>query len=318
MKRCTPRLLSLSVAALAAAMTCIPAQAAPRAYVASDGNDARANSGCPLAGPCRSFQAAHNAVDSGGEIVALDTADYGPVTIGKSVSILGGSGFVAGIVVAAGNGVTIAKPGLAVVLRNLTITGAGGVHGVAMTAGDSLTLENCVISQASSDGVAVSGVADARIVDSLLRGNGGHGASFLDVARGHVVNSRFMGNGASGLVVHTAGNLAASTTVNDSLASGNAIDGFALRVTNGRTWMGLVRATASNNGGSGFRNERLLVLPLATMSVGGSTATGNAAGFNNSLSRFDAPPHFESLGNNIVRGNAADVLGVPIQTFSGL
>ena len=62
-----------------AAPAAVHAQAA-KIFVASYGNDA--NVGTP-ASPKRAFQAAHNAVAAGGQIVPLDTAGYGGLTITK-------------------------------------------------------------------------------------------------------------------------------------------------------------------------------------------------------------------------------------------
>ena len=74
----------LPALALASAVACSAAYAGQRAFIVSTGNDANAASGCTPAAPCRSLQAAHNAVDAGGEIVALDTAGYGPLVVTKS------------------------------------------------------------------------------------------------------------------------------------------------------------------------------------------------------------------------------------------
>jgi hypothetical protein len=105
------------IAAIALALAAAQAHAAQRAFVASSGSDVNVAAGCTFAAPCRSFQGAHAAVDAGGEIVALDTAGYGVVTITKSVSILGNPGTVPSISVASGNGVTIATPGVRVSAR---------------------------------------------------------------------------------------------------------------------------------------------------------------------------------------------------------
>src|SRR3954451_7005109 len=81
-------------------------QAAPtKIFVASYGNDA--NSGSP-ASPKRGFQAAHDAVAAGGQVVALDTAGYGALSITKSVAVTVAPG-VTGTVTTTGsaNGVTI-------------------------------------------------------------------------------------------------------------------------------------------------------------------------------------------------------------------
>ena len=54
--------------------------AAQRTFVSAGGVD---NPNCSLAAPCRSFASAIAATLSGGEVIVLDSAGYGPVTITK-------------------------------------------------------------------------------------------------------------------------------------------------------------------------------------------------------------------------------------------
>jgi hypothetical protein len=132
---------SVLAAILATASTA--AMALPqRTFVASGGDDANP---CTLALPCRGFTAALLAVNAGGEIVVLDSAGYGPVTIDKSVAIVAPPGIYAGITVTNGNGITMSTPGIDVRLKGLTITGLGGLYGIRVTAGSSLRIEDCTI-----------------------------------------------------------------------------------------------------------------------------------------------------------------------------
>ncbi|MBK8569515.1 MAG: hypothetical protein IPN81_05740 [Nitrosomonadales bacterium] len=61
-----------------------PAQAVTRAFVASDGGD---GNDCALATPCRTFAKAVTVVDTDGEVLVLDSAGYGPVTLTQSISL---------------------------------------------------------------------------------------------------------------------------------------------------------------------------------------------------------------------------------------
>jgi hypothetical protein len=164
----------LHSAAIACAIACSPAAAAPQAYVASDGADLNTRFDCRQIRPCRTFAAAISVVDAGGEIVAVDAADYGPVAINQSVSIIGNS--QAAIVATSGTAITIAKAGVDVVLRGLDIRAVGGLTGISMTAGNSLAIEKCVISNFAFDGVSVGTPATVRIVESVMSGNS-NGAS---------------------------------------------------------------------------------------------------------------------------------------------
>src|ERR1700693_1663297 len=107
------RLSAVVVAlSLLAAVAATPAEAAQRAFVSSSGSDANTAMGCGLATSCRSFASAQTVVSDGGEIVALDAAGYGPITVTKNVTITANPGFYAGIAVASGSGVMIATANL--------------------------------------------------------------------------------------------------------------------------------------------------------------------------------------------------------------
>src|SRR5207302_10677152 len=106
----------------------LPAAAVPRVFVSGLGNDANPGS---LTSPKRSFTSALTVTDAGGEIIVLDSAGYGPVTINKSVSIISPTGVYAGITVTSGNGVTVsAGASDVVILRGLTINGLPGFNGI--------------------------------------------------------------------------------------------------------------------------------------------------------------------------------------------
>src|SRR5258708_16913984 len=101
---------ALSVtAAIAAIVACSDASAlAQRTFVASYGNDANA---CSLALPCRSFGAAITQTSPNGEIIVIDTAGYGSVTVTKSVSIIAPAGGLSGINLGRGaDGLTVKLP----------------------------------------------------------------------------------------------------------------------------------------------------------------------------------------------------------------
>jgi hypothetical protein len=289
------RQFTLSTAAVAIAVACLPLHAAQRAFVSSTGSDANA---CTPSGPCRSFQAAHASVDAGGEIVALDAAGYGAVTITKSVSILGNPGFVTSVSVASGDGITIATGGVNVILRNLYINGVGGNFGVNMSAGTSLTLENCVVANFANSGVRVIAQAEVRIIDSTLRGNDLFGAIIAGNAAADIINSRFIGNASAGLHVESSTGGLTTAAVSDSVSSGNGV-GFVVNATSGTSRLAAIRTTAANNSSSGFHNQASSGATAIT-SIGSSMASANGTGFSNAGA---GTATFESLGNNIVRQN---------------
>src|SRR5436309_2080842 len=111
---------------LFAAVCLIAVPAAPgfaqsnRTFVSGSGNDT-GNTTCSRTSPCRSFGAAIGLTNAGGEMVVLDSAGYGPFTIGKAISI-SAEGVEAAITATTTDAITInAGPSDVVNLRSLTI-----------------------------------------------------------------------------------------------------------------------------------------------------------------------------------------------------
>jgi len=61
--------LTVLATALACSLVPAPAQARARVFVASYGNDSNP---CTFGSPCKTFQHAHDVVDAGGEVTAID------------------------------------------------------------------------------------------------------------------------------------------------------------------------------------------------------------------------------------------------------
>jgi hypothetical protein len=141
---------------LAAPLAALHAQAPTKIFVASYGSDANDGS---RGAPKRNFQAAHNAVAAKGQIVVLDTAGYGALTINKSLAITvppGVNGFVT--VTGANSGITInAGATDSVSLRGLIIEGGGtsisNTYGIEVASVGNLAVEDCTV---RSFGVAIN------------------------------------------------------------------------------------------------------------------------------------------------------------------
>ena len=129
--------------------------------------------------PCRSFGAAIVKTTSGGEVVVLDSAGYGPVVITKPVSIIAPPGVYAGVSVLSGTGVVVNPVVGKVTLRGLTINALGGTTGIDYQTGDALYLDHVVVGGFPTAGLNVLAAATGtvQINDSLFRGNG-IGATF--------------------------------------------------------------------------------------------------------------------------------------------
>jgi parallel beta helix pectate lyase-like protein len=120
---------------------------------AHSGSDANP---CNVIQPCRNFSAAMAQTLAGGEIIVLDSAGYGPVSIDKSVSIVSPAGVYAGVTAFSGNAITINTASLTVVLEGLTLNGLGGANGIGQALGGTLYVKRLVITGFSNDGISIN------------------------------------------------------------------------------------------------------------------------------------------------------------------
>jgi hypothetical protein len=135
---------------------------ATRTWVSGVGDDVNP---CSRTAPCKTFAGAISKTATGGEISVLDPGGFGAVTITKAITI-SGDGTLAGILAAGTNGVIVNAPATdRVVLRNLSINGAGtGINGIRFLAGKSLLVDNCTISGFTTRGIDVSLAASADVI----------------------------------------------------------------------------------------------------------------------------------------------------------
>ena len=171
-------LTRLPFALLGAVLGCglfaMPAQAQrARVFVASYGNDSNP---CSFGSPCRTFQAAHDAVAANGEVTAIDSAGFGPLNINKAVTITSPPGIEASIAAAAGGSAVAVAAGATdvVTLRGLTLNGGGsGGYGITFTAGAKLAVIDCVISNYTQYGILVKNSSATNtlvlVTNTLLR-----------------------------------------------------------------------------------------------------------------------------------------------------
>jgi len=307
--------------AFALFLSATTAMAGPRAFVASTGDDANTVSNCTLTAPCRSFQAGHDVVDAGGEVVALDTAGYGRLVITKSVTIMANPGVVASITSTGSfNGVGIVASGARVVLRGLNIlyTGTDFTYGVLFFSGDTLSIENCLISGFRSAAVSTNGPQRLTVVDTIMR-SVGNGITVTQGAGAEVVRSRLFGIGlGEGVAVVQSNNgIMSRASVSDTTASG-FFRGFAARsegTPNGPVRLSCIRCTASGNVENGFHSSA--ATGSVSMMVSSSMASDNGQyGFFQQQSGAGNAT-FQSLGNNTLHGNGAGATSGTITIVGG-
>ena len=297
-----PRRSLLLLSPLVLALAATDAFAAQRVFVRSNGVDAGA---CTLAAPCRGFTYAMTQVDVGGEVVALDAAGYGAVLINKSVTITANPGFFAGVTASSGNAIEITGIDVNVILRGLNLNGLGATHGVYMTQGSSLTMENCVVSNFGIHGIYIETAAKARLTDITVRGNGfvndGDGIRISHGALATITKARVSRNAFAGIGVVDGGNFTTGAIVTDSDTFNNAIGMAAGLTSTGIARLSVRGSSASNNfygifsAGASANSE---------VAVSNSIIAENDTGFLNNPGGT-----FESFGNNVLRGNVTPTSG---------
>src|SRR5438309_11902359 len=119
------------------ALTPVAFAQATRTWVSGVGDDANP---CSRTAPCKTWAGAISKTAVGGEIDALDPAGFGAVTITKGITLDGGGGQVASVLVSGTNGIVVqAGPSDVVILRNLRFNGIGtGINGIRFLAGGAL------------------------------------------------------------------------------------------------------------------------------------------------------------------------------------
>jgi len=281
MTKIAPSLFLASLFALGLNST--PAQALnTSSFISALGSDANP---CTRSAPCRTLAFAITETSANGEINMLDAADYGPVTIDKSISIVNDWVGSAGILVPPlGTGITINAGAADVIyLRGLIIEGGGvGSHGIVFNTGGFLTIENCVVRNLTSSGINLIPSANSTFsISNTYVADIGHGfgsSGILVTPNGSgavtaVLNRvESYNNGGNGIII--SGSLSTGSvqaTVADSVAAHNGSDGFAAFSNGATTAVTIVRSTAAHNASSGAHAQG----SGATLSLAQSTMTSN-------------------------------------------
>jgi len=268
-----------------AATTMLSAQAS-RTWVSGVGDDVNP---CSRTAPCKTFAGAISKTAAGGEIDALDPAGYGALTITKAITIDGGGGQVASVLVSGTNGIVVSANASTdgVILRNLRINGIGtGLNGVQFLSGKALGIENCAIFGFTQNGINIaSSGGRVWVTNSDVTNNAGHGVSVVSTAATSVSIDH------SRLELNNFGVLAGSNskvTVTNSSSSLNAF-GFVAQPAAGTGELDIQNSTASLNtntgvfsgGGAGIATTR-----IANVSMFGNTVAGIVAASNGTVQSY--------------------------------
>jgi hypothetical protein len=316
-------LFSLALPALAAAQ-------ATRTWVSGVGDDANP---CSRTAPCKTWAGAIAKTAAGGEIDALDPGGFGALTITKSITLDGGGGQVASVLVAGTNGITVAAGATdRVIIRNLRFDGlagngsslgTAGIDGISFLSGASLRLENVNIFGFAQQGVSdtATGPSSLVISDSTIADNFGDGV-LIDPSSGKgtaVLEGTSLEDNACGLVVSTVGGgsgpcgtgttgtgFTASVTAMGSSMSVNTTDGI-LSTGAGSNVFATSDLVTANGRGLDAENGGQLV-SLCGNAVGGNSSDGAPTSTLSTGCASTGPPGATgATGPQGPRGAAGDI-----------
>jgi hypothetical protein len=257
-----------------------------RTYVSATGRD---GTGCAESQPCRTFQAALAARAPGGEIYVLNSADYGPASINKSVTITS-AGAVAGVRATSDVAIQInASPSEAINLHGLNIDGGNrATVGIQFNSGRSLSIQKSSIRGFIQAGLNVSPSAKSAlfVLDSTVTQNGKNGVLLSNAATATLSRVTAFANGV--------GFFAAGSNVNATL--------FDVVASNNTYGIGASSASVTVRNAIVANNSIGIAADAgAVVRVGGSTITGNGTGWQTSNGG-----QIQSYSTNNLAGNAAD------------
>ena len=287
---------SLLVLAVVASPTAL-AQAT-RTWVSGVGDDANP---CSRTAPCKTFAGAISKTAAGGEIDALDPAGFGGVTVTKAITLDGGGGQVASILVSGSNGVTVqAGANDAVTIRNISFNGiGGGINGIKFVTGKALHIEHCTVAGFTNHGIDIEPTSGGGLIfvqDTISQDNTGSGIFALSTVTPVQVtidNSRF-DNNAVGVSAQDFSWFA----IRNSAASGNSQVGFLAKANAGTAVVSIANSTAGNNatgvqagGGAAPSTIRLTGVSVFLNLTGVATsANGSIASFGNNYNSGSGGP----------------------------
>jgi len=232
---------------------------------------------CTVPDPCRTFGVALSRTNSGGEVVVLSTAGYGPFTINQSVSIISPPAYHAAMAPTTGAAITVNAPGATVILRNLYLNSLGGFTGVSITSDSIVHIEGLVVNGFLLNGISVESsgtTAEVFVKDTEIRGNGEAGI-YLGPSSGTAIASidhvRLEENNYG-----VAADSGVSVSIRDAVAVKNTIYNFFFR--NGGMLLPL-RATVEDSLAADSLGDGFVALDGARVTVRDSAALRNADGF---------------------------------------
>jgi hypothetical protein len=281
------------------ALTTAAQAQATRTWVSGVGDDANP---CSRTAPCKTFAGAISKTSNCGEIDALDPGGFGAVTITKSITIDGGGGQVASILVAGTNGIVIANSDTtcrSVILRNLRFIGINqGLNGISVTSSSAgaVSFDNDTINGFTQACINLNATQPqlVSVSGSLLEfcaGGGVVSSSPAATNRVNIVNTVITGNSV-GVTAHANTDL----FMQGDEVSNNTTGGV-LADTNSTAKIDIDRSSVVNNLGYGVHATAGSFIGLSNTVVTYNSGQGLLA---------DGGASLVTWSNNYVAGNNPD------------
>jgi hypothetical protein len=278
---------------------------ATRTWVSGLGNDANP---CSRTAPCKTFAGAISHTATGGEIDVLDPGGYGTLTIAKGITVDGG-GTMASILASGTTGIIINAPSTdVVVIRNLSINGAGptlGTNGIRVLNAKQVVIQNVQIANFSNRGIDI---------------NPGVGVSAIKV---DIKDTRVHNVGNIGIVATSSVAGAITLTMDGVFSHNNAAHGVFVTQANQAS---ITHCTFTQNGGAGVfidsfgtkvsLSQSALVSNATGVQVGQAGLTGSFCRIskntisNNTTGVINTSSTIESHQDNAIAGNTTDFSGL--------
>jgi hypothetical protein len=285
-----------------------PAHAqATRTWISGVGDDANP---CSRTAPCKTFAGAISKTSAGGEIDVLDPGGFGALTITKAITLDGGGGQVASILVSGSNGINISAAATdVIILRNLRFngivqSGSAGLVGIQVNTAARVVIEKCDIFGFGTAAVLVATSATSspliKVQETTINNNAAGisvkptgGTVKIALERTHVdnnVNGGMRVDGTAGGTVNAA--------IADSSISLNGAAGLNVLSGTANVAVDVQRAVIANNGGAGISSSNSNG-GTSTVTVGDSMLSNNASAWS-----IGGTATLASYKNNQVTGTA--------------
>jgi hypothetical protein len=275
------------ICAACQALLAAPAHAqSTRTWVSGVGNDANP---CSRTAPCATWAGAYANTLAGGEIDALDAGGFGTLTVSKSITLDGGGGQVASVLVSGANGINVAAGATdVVIIRNVHFQGglgngsnpgSAGINGISFTSGAKLILDHVDINGFNNNCIVMANTnaATLSVKDSTME-NCAAGAILVmpsSVTANAFITNTAMSYSRFGLRVQDNGR----ATVSQSDASNNSNNGIIATSSSSPSEIDITYSVVANNGVNGIITSGANAL----IRFANTAIFGNGQGINTSF-----------------------------------